>query len=476
MRLRWWPIAATLVAPSACEPTRQLTARALDDRPPQAPVTCVVAVNDAEVPIEVSDESRLACVARARLIEDTIPRITDGALRAGPPSDHPFATTDVVYCRLIPRPKWSGSLKFRCMRTNAANVLYDEDGDLRPEAAAFDDDGHLLGTGGKKLRKKGGSPREGDELRVKYFVGSEPEPRQREMFTETVVSHLFWALGIPVDRVYMPASVRCFGCSADPFGQTEPLITSVPHVFRLASVERPYEGKKIAVTRRRSPFGLGAEYDHGFGFDELGPSGPGAEARRIEAEVLALALNIVGYNNTHSYQNDLLCRKGRWDKETGECAEIVAYVSDVGGTLGGARSFKVAGDPDPAMTLYPRGDFVTFAQGSVFNDRATCTLHYPVGPITQVTEPARSIMEERIRGRLDRERVRIIFETARIHRLERRLNALVAEEYELEPGPDLERAVQLLWADEIVSRLDEILSARCWASVPDPVLDNESPA
>jgi hypothetical protein len=85
-------------------------------------------------------------------------------------------------------------------------------------------------------------------------------------------------------------------------------------------------------------------------------------------------------------------------------------------------------------------------------------------------------MEGRIRGRLDRERLRIVFETARIHRMEQRLNALVAAEYELEPGPELDRAIQLLWADEIASRLDEVLSARCWASGPDPVLDNESQA
>ena len=476
MRARWWHLVAALVAASACEGTRPLTARALEERTAREPVRCVVAIDDAEEPIEVSNASRLVCVTSARLVEDSVPRLTDAALRAGPPSDHPFTTTDVVYCRLVPRPKWSGSLKFRCMRTNAANVLYDDDGNVRPEAVAFDDDGHLLDTTGKKLRKKDGSPREGDELRVKYFVGSEPEPRQREMFTETVVSHLFWALGIPVDRVYMPASVRCFGCSADPFGQTVPLSTNVPHAFRLASVERPYEGKKIAVTRRRPPFGLGGEYDHGFGFDELGPFRPGTQARRTEAEVLALALNIVGYNNTHSYQNDLLCRKGQWDKETGECAEVVAYVADVGGTLGGARAFKVAGDPEPDMTLYPRGDFVTFAQGSVFSDLATCTLYYPIGPITQVTEAARAIMDRRIRGRLDRERLRIVFETARIQRVEQRLTALVAEQYELEPGPELDRTVQLLWADEIMSRLQEILSARCWTHVPDPVLDNESQA
>ncbi|HSA54543.1 MAG TPA: hypothetical protein VLE53_02515 [Gemmatimonadaceae bacterium] len=444
----------------ACEGTRPMIARGLGGLD-QRPATCVVRIDDAEAPVVVTNESRLLCVAKARLIEDTVPEISDDAMRAGPAGDGAFATSDDVYCRLIPRPKWGGSLKFRCMRTNAANVLYDDEGTLWPGAAGFDEDGNLLDSIGSALRRSNGTPRQGDELRIKYFLGPEPEPRQREMFTETVVSRLFWALGIPVDRVYMPASVRCFGCSADPFGQTVADSSRAARVFRLASIERPYAGKKIAVTRRRPPLGMGAEYDHGFGFDELSTVPSEVPTRWIEAEVLALALNLVGYNNTHSYQNDLLCRRGHWDRTSGACTEVVAYVADVGGTLGGARAFKVAGEPDPEMGLHPRGDFVTFAQGRVFSDPATCTLYYPIGPILQVTEAARSTMAERFRSRLDRERLRIVFEAARIHLMEQRLRDLVAAQYALAPGPTLDRAVQILWADELGRRMNEIETAQC---------------
>lgn len=444
----------------ACEGSRPMIARGLD-APVRKPAACVVPIDDAEVPIVVTDESRLLCVARARLIEDTVPEISDSALRAGPSSERPFTPTENVYCRLIPRPQWGGSLKFRCMRTNADNVLYDDGGELWPDATGFDGDGNLVDSRGRVLRGPDGARPRGDELRIKYFLGDEPEPRQREMFTETVVSHLFWALGIPVDRVYMPASVRCFGCSADPFGQVLADSAREARVFRLASVERTYDGKKIAVTRRRPPFGLGGEYDHGFGFDELGVVPTEVPSRWIEAEVLALALNVVSYNNTHSYQNDMRCRRGEWDRDSGACAAVVAYVADVGGTLGGARAFRLAGEAEPDMRLYPRGDFVTFSQSRVFSDAATCTLYYPIGPVTQVSEAARSIMADRLRGRLDRERVRIIFEVARIHAMEQRVRELVADQYALDSEPELDRAVQLLWTDEIVRRFDEILSARC---------------
>ncbi|MGQ0648356.1 MAG: hypothetical protein ACT4P7_12375 [Gemmatimonadaceae bacterium] len=382
-------------------------------------------------------------------------------MRAGPPSRLAVRPGDHLYCRLQPRPKQGGSLKFRCLRTNARNQLYDEDGHVVREAIAFDADGKLLDAARRELRDEDDNPIKGLELRVKYFHGSEPAPRYREMFTETVVSRLFWALGIPADAVYMPASVRCFGCAPHPFGQLVPVTSDEPHVFPLASVEVPYEGKKIAVTRGRGVFGLGGRYDHGWGFSEISVKDGSTASRRLQAEVLALALNIVAYNNLHSYQNDLVCRRGAWNKQTGECHEVVAYVSDVGGTLGGRRSFLVDGEGEPEMKWYPRGDFITFSQGAVFSDKTECRLHYEIGAIEQVSEDARRMMDERIRGRLGREQLRIIFEAASIQRLEQRVNDLVAATYGLTPGPELDYAVQLLWSDELSSRMQELLTARC---------------
>jgi hypothetical protein len=281
------------------------------------------------------------------------------------------------------------------------------------------------------------------------------------MFTETVVSRIFWVLGIPVDRVYLPATVSCFGCSDDPFGQAVPLRSSMPRVFPLASVKRPYEGKKIAVERRRGFMGLGGAYDHGWSFNEVRQIISKSPERRTEAEVLALSLHLVGYHNLHAYQNDLRCRRGAWDKETGICSEPVAYISDVGGTLGGARTLVVEGQQEPKQALHPRGDFITFTFGTLFADPNSCTLPFDFGGIRSISEGARSVLDARIRGRLEREQLRIIFEQASIHRLDKRVNDLVAERYKLRPGPELDRAVQLLWADEMHKRLTRILTVRC---------------
>ena len=423
---------------------------------------CVVAVKADTVNVKVTNASRKACLPMAQLIEPGVPHATDDNLRAGPPSDFPLGADADIYCRLQPRPESGGSLKFRCMRTNAQGQLYDGGGELVPSAVRFDVSGDLLDAQGMKLLDTDGKPREGDELRVKYFTGPEPAMRYREMFTETVVSRLFWALGIPVDRVYMPASVRCVGCSADPFGQKVASPSLTPQLFTLASVERPYDGKTISITRSKWFLGLGGQYNHGFGFDEIGSILPDlAPSRRVEAEVMAIALNLVAYSNTHSYQNDLVCRTGGWDKATGACSDVVAYVSDVGGALGGEKAWWVEGMPTPEMRRYPRGDFKTFSHGSVFTDLTACTLRYPIGSIRTVSEASRRVMDARIRGRIEREQLRIIFQAASIHRMEALVNAAVAMQSNLQPGPQLDRSVQLLWSDEMLKRFDEILSRRC---------------
>jgi hypothetical protein len=452
-------VVVLLAASAAC--VRGVPGVSSTDRPVSGP-GCVVAISADTVPVKVTDGSRKACLPLAQLIEPGVPLLTDDNLRAGPPNGFPLGADTDLFCRLQPRPESGGSLKFRCLRTDARGQLYSDDGELAPAAVSFDADGILLDARGEQVLDEDGKPRQGDELRVKYFLGPEPPMRYREMFTETVVSRLFWALGIPVDRVYMPASVHCVGCSADPFGQKVPTLSSTPQVFILASVERPYDGKNIAVTRSKWYFGLGGDYNHGFGFDEIGKLLPGLPpARRVEAEVMAIALNLVAYSNTHSYQNDLVCRKGGWDKATGDCREVIAFVADVGGSLGGDKPYWVKGMPTPEMKRYPRGDFVTFSQGSVFTDAAACTLRYPIGSVRSVSEAARKMMDERIRDRLGRDQMQIIFEAASIHRMEPQVNASVATTLSMQPGAALDRGVQLLWADEVLKRFGEILTGRC---------------
>lgn len=423
---------------------------------------CVVEIEERERKVKVTERSRRACVAMAQVVEPEVPRLSLEALKAGPPSEHPFRSDEDVYCRLVPRPEGQGgSPKFRCLRTDAENRLYDEDGELEPGAHAFDQDGGLLDARGNPILKENGKPREGDELRVKYFAGQQPEARHREMFTETVVSHFFWALGIPVDRVYMPSSVRCFGCSADPFGQATPDSSTAPRVFRFASVERRYEGKQINIDRRRGWMGLGGGYGHGFAFGELEGLATQGPLRKVDTEILVTALNIVSYNRPSSYQNELVCRNGKWDKETGVCTESVAYVQDIGGTLGGEKARLVPGIPLSEMKNHPRGDWPTFSQERVFRDATQCRLRYDIAGVEQLSEAGRKALERRISGRIGMEELLVIFQKANIHQMDERVTAFAAEQSKLSKGPALDRHVQRMWAEAVYARLREVLDARC---------------
>lgn len=422
---------------------------------------CVVEIDEPERKVRVTEKSRRACVATARIIEPKPPALSIDALRAGPPSALPFRSDERVYCRYVPRVDQGGSLKFRCMRTDDRNRLYDDEGRIVVEAADFDDGGVLVDDEGEPLRDDEGNRRKGDELRVKYFLGSSPSARHREMFTETVVSHLFWALGIPVDRVYMPASVRCFGCGLDPDRQSRPDSTRTPREFRFASIERRYEGKQINVDRKRGWMGLGGGYSHGFAFGELEGLATQSPQRRIDTEVLVTALNIVAYNSPSSYQNELVCRPGKWDKETGVCTESVAYVQDVGGTLGGEKAMAIPGIPKSEMKDHPRGDWPTFSQGRVFRDAAQCRLTHDIAGVEQLSEPGRQALASRIRDRIGMDELLVIFEKANIHQMDAGVTAHAAKQSRLPDGPELERYIQRMWAEAVHSRLREVLDARC---------------
>ena len=426
-------------------------------------LVCVVPIDASDRRVEVTEESRRACVAMADVIEPRLPDLSLDALRKGPPSARPFGSDEDVYCRLAPRPEGQGgSPKFRCMRTDSRNRLLDEDGELIRAAVTFDGDDVLLDASGQPLQKENGKALKGDELRVKFFLGPEPEPRFREMFTETVVSHLFWALGIPADRVYMPASVRCFGCGPNPFGQLKPDSARAPRVFRFASVERRYVGKQINVERRRGWMGLGGGYGHGFAFGELeGLRASGTRQRKSEIEVLVTALNVVAYNSPSSYQNELVCRSGKWDKKTGVCTESVAYVQDVGGTLGGEKARSLPGVPLSEMKNHPRGDWPTFSQERVFRDAARCRLSYDIAGVEQLSEAGRKAVDRRISGRIGMEELLVIFQKANIHRMDARVTAFAMEQSRLPKGPELDKHVQRMWAEVVYARIREVLDARC---------------
>jgi hypothetical protein len=117
--------------------------------PTKVDATCVVDIDDGPRSVEVTEETRRACVVIADIIEPELPTLSVESLHAGPPSEHAFRADDHVYCRLVPRPEQGGSLKFRCMRADSANRLYDDRGTLVATLAPHGATSNILPQNGK---------------------------------------------------------------------------------------------------------------------------------------------------------------------------------------------------------------------------------------------------------------------------------------------------------------------------------------
>ncbi len=382
-----------------------------------AEVACVVPVNGAQV----TEASRRKCVENARSIEAEPPTDpTEEMVRLGPPSKDPIRPDEIVYCRLKLHPKSEASLKFRCLRTDA--------------------EGRLL--------HKDGTPEKIDELRVKYFTGQFPAPRMREPFTESAGSRLFWLLGFPVDSIYRPSAIRCFGCGPDPFNEQRVFDYAKYTEFRNASIKRKYEGKTIETSDGQ-----------GIGFTEV--LGIQTRSKRLQDEFDAylLALHWIGVENVPPFQNRLLCRQDGWD-EAGACADPVAYMSDIGNSFG--NSF---GKFDARVrTGNPRGDLIAFRTIPVFRDSVRCEIRLnPSRPVyREVSEVGRRLFLERA-DQLTRELIHIALESSGFDsRMDPIANATVAAENGVSrQDPALNAHVTRAWVAELLKRRDEIARVRC---------------
>src|SRR5687768_17493549 len=99
--------------------------------------------------------------------------------------------------------------------------------------------------------------------------------------------------------------------------------------------------------------------------------------------------------------------------------------------------------------------------GPRFKDPSRCRLLYDIAGVEELSEAGRLALVRRIRGRVGLDELLVIFEKARIHRMDSRVTAMVAAQTGLPPGPELDQRVQRLWAETINKRFLEILEARC---------------
>ncbi len=195
----------------------------------------------------------------------------------------------------------------------------------------------------------------GEVLKVKY--GS------AEVHSEAAATRLLAALGFGADRIYLVKTLRCFGCRYDPFTAAD----------KLPGDDRAFvDFKNVAIERRLPGKAIEGKDAVGWGWEELDEAqAEGRGASRAQRDALRLmAVLINNWDNRDENQRLLCLPEGYPPQPGGHCGKAVAYMHDVGGTLGrvsGTLS-RVRGKGKEERKL----DVEAWSRVPIWKDRAAC--------------------------------------------------------------------------------------------------------
>ena len=235
----------------------------------------------------------------------------------------------------------------------------------------------------------------GETVKVKYGRDN------AELYTELAATRLMAALGFPVDRMFLVATVRCQGCPDDPFAQLKCLYSApasrcfpridfnAARAFRPAVIERPLQGRRIETKSRQ-----------GWGWNELADiKAEAGGASRAEVDALRLmGIFLADWDNKPRNQR-LLCLGE--DEDSDACGYPVAMAQDLGGTFGPLKL-----------------DLARWRRTPIWTGPASCLVSMrslPYGgssfPDVRISEEGRQFLAERLR-QLTAAQVHDLFEGA----------------------------------------------------------------
>jgi hypothetical protein len=225
----------------------------------------------------------------------------------------------------------------------------------------------------------------GEVLKVKY--GDNPE-----IHSEAIATRLLTALGFGADQIYLVKTLRCFGCPMDPYSYTKTTVVD-PRAF--------VDFKNVAVERRLPGKAIEGKDEEGWGWEELDEAqAEGRGATRAERDALRLmAVLINNWDNRKDNQRLLCLPEGYPAEPSGRCGKAIAYMHDVGGTLGRVQGTlsRVRGQGSEERKL----DVESWAKVPVWKDRATCKvdikaprLHGATFDSGRISEPGRRLLAD----------------------------------------------------------------------------------
>jgi hypothetical protein len=426
-------------------------------------VLATSATSFAEAVCQVPDhhnlvgDVRIACIKKAKLAFDP-KEISSEVLQKGPESDKGvnINRNENFYCRFMPKDYGTGlSLKFFCHRTDANNVLFNDDGQLVPEAARVglesdkDEKGKdlenvLLGADGKPLLNAKGKKQKAVKVKIKYIhpddvkSGVISHERYREVMTEVAGTRILFALGLPADAVYSTKQVTCFGCGPNPYETKQSAPIQTTSIFAVASVEFKMPGKSIEQKE-----------DQGWSLNEIEATSRGTN-RQLDYEVVLLAAGIMNHHNiSQAKQNRLMCPKDAINKDTKECSTPLAYFDDVGSIFGANSTFHDN----------PRGQLKGFEKNKVFSNQDRCEVRIAPRSGTKISVFARDAFMNRARN-LTPEKLRIILKEARFDIIDEAVRQDVSRQKQGMTKEEIDEATIARWEQAITQKINEIRDAK----------------
>ena len=233
-----------------------------------------------------------------------------------------------------------------------------------------------------------------DVVKVKYGR------KNGEVYSETVATRLFWALGFGADRIY-PVRVTCRNCPIEPwFYATERRVKE--KTYDLATIERKLAGKKIEAKGE-----MGWDWKELDLVDETAGGAP-----RAHRDALKLLMVFIQNSDTKSGQQRMTCPPENVATTSGgeeTCSRAILYAQDLGYSFGHATLLNLS-----------RVDLEEWEKVPVWKDRAQCVGHLKrsmIGTLEhpRISEAGRRFLAERL-ARLSDPQVHDLFAGARLDR------------------------------------------------------------
>jgi hypothetical protein len=240
----------------------------------------------------------------------------------------------------------------------------------------------------------------GEEIRVKYGNGP-------EIPAEAAATRLLRTLGFGADHITLVATLRCYGCPAEPFSTLKAVeVTRVEGLFeRTVNYDEYREFDWVAVERKFAARPIETDRVEGWSFFELDlidASEGGAPRAHVDA--LRLMAVLLAHWDNKSENQRLVCLAREWPEDA-PCPRPFLLLQDVGATFGPVKL-----------------DLAAWEQTRVWEDRARCTVSMRQLPFEGATFGSATIREEGRRFLADRlaqlseDQLRELFESARFGR------------------------------------------------------------